>query len=308
MELSSIDMIQMSPLFTFLLLLQRSECCRLSGEDDKPKVTPTNSTHVQISWEGAFSGCSDKNVKKIFVRFPSESTNVKVRLDDANVKFSMGSGQFKFNPCCKQKIGVTLQLGNDTYLYSNTTWYNKIDHETPENNYKHLYGGSLHKEVVNRSCLKENNTTVTIPDTPLALENCILKKEIKESEILGQGLKIKFTVVNPESEEKYLVVEAPLDALNACPDFTFQNSVLAVVVGLSASVLVAAIVTIMFLCYRKSRSGNMVMSVDENPVYGHSEGYYLGRERTQVEDTSPYYGVRDEGWEDFVTDHNAYYQ
>ena len=307
MELSSIDMIQMSPLFTFLLLLQRSECCRLSGEDDKPKVTPTNSTHVQISWEGAFSGCSDKNVKKIFVRFPSQSTNVKVRLND-DVKFSMGSGQFKFNPCCKQSFSVTLQLENETYLSSNTTWYNKIDHETPENNYKHLYGGSLHREVVNRSCLKENNTTVIIPDIPLALENCILKKEIKESEILGQGLKIKFTVVNPENEEKYLVVEAPLDALNACPDFTFQNSVLAVVVGLSASVLVAAIVTIMFLCYRKSRSGNMVMSVDENPVYGHSEGYYLGRERTQVEDTSLYYGVRDECWEDFVTDRNTYYQ
>lgn len=105
------------------------------------------------------------------------------------------------------------------------------------------------------------------------------------------------------------MVEAPLDALNACPDFTFQNSVLAVVVGLSASVLVAAIVT-MFLCYRKRRSGNAEMSkeVDENPMYGHSEGYYLGRERTQVEDTSLYYGVRDECWEDFVTDRNTYYQ
>ena len=28
----------------------------------------------------------------------------------------------------------------------------------------------------------------------------------------------------------------------------------------------------------------------------------------QVEDTSPYYGVKDEHWEDFATDRNIYYQ
>ena len=28
----------------------------------------------------------------------------------------------------------------------------------------------------------------------------------------------------------------------------------------------------------------------------------------RVEDTSPYYGVREENWEDFVTDNNTYYE
>ena len=141
--------------------------------------------------------------------------------------------------------------------------------------------------------------------------------------MLGHRLKIEFKIVNPENEREIIDFEAVVDKLGFCPeenttrvykennkDFAFQNNVLAVVVGLSVSILVAALVTLLILCYRKRRASKQARKqgrVDQNPVYGHSEDYYVGGGRMQVEDTSPYYGVREENWEDFVTDNNTYY-
>ena len=34
----------------------------------------------------------------------------------------------------------------------------------------------------------------------------------------------------------------------------------------------------------------------------------MGRDWMHVEDASPYYGVKDEHWEDFANDRNIYYQ
>ena len=80
--------------------------------------------------------------------------------------------------------------------------------------------------------------------------------------------------------------------------------------SLSAMIFCAGLFTILILCYRKRRASEKAKRpgrVDKNPGYGHSEAYYMGREKMQVVDTSPYYGVGEENWEDFVTDDNTYY-
>ena len=34
----------------------------------------------------------------------------------------------------------------------------------------------------------------------------------------------------------------------------------------------------------------------------------MGREWIELEDTNPYYGVTEDGWEDFAMDNNPYYE
>ena len=94
-------------------------------------------------------------------------------------------------------------------------------------------------------------------------------------------------------------------------DFVIPLPILAAVVGVSASILLAGAVSLLILCYRKRRDKKKARrpgQVDQNPVYGHYEDYYMGREWIELEDTSPYYGVREDGWEDFVSDNNPHYE
>ena len=419
-----------------LLLLKGSESCRLSDEGEAPKITPANSNHIQISWEGVFEGCSDTNVKEVYVQKYGGQT---LRMDGA--KYSHKRALVKLSPCLQHRMMVTLALGNNRYLPTpNSAIYNEVSYEAKYNDYKTLYAGLLDKEVVQKTCMEKTNMVVTIPEPPPGLTKCIVEKEIISSSIiLGQSWRIRFVIVNPENEHQFINVEADVDKLDFCqdenptgrdednsrergqesvterkmenttergkenatekgegitsergeentskrgkeitkerneendtergnrdtterghenitervqrplsslngpelgignltteveclPDGEDRNStcnseekdkdfviplhVLAAVVGVSGVILFGGLVSLLILCFKKRRARKAMRPgrVDQNPVYGHSEAYYMGREWMQMEDTSPHYGVGDEGWEDFAQDRNPYYE
>ena len=290
-----------------LFLLKDSESCKLSGED--PKITPVNSTHIFISWDEVFLDMSNKNVKRtqVVIRGSPNQINHDVNFSDKRVCL-------KLDPCLQLgNIMISLDLGNNRYCQSKFAKYNEVRHGARHVWNKTLYAGLLNKEIVQKTCLEKTNNTVTIPETPPVLTGCIREKEIEESATLNQSLKIRFRVVNPVKAGEMIDVNAVVDKLEHCPDdITFHNTAVgvAVVVGVSASVIFTATVIGGIIFYRKRRTSKVMKpgQVDVNPVYGCSSAYYQGRERMQVEDRSPYYGVREEGWEDFATDNNAYYQ
>ena len=217
----------------------------------------------------------------------------------------------------QHKLRVSLSLGDEQYRQSSFVIYNEVKHDAAYNYYKSLYAGLLDKKVVQKICLKENSISLTgIPNPSPVLARCIIRKEINEGPaISGQRLKIRFIVVDAVSEEETIDVDDIVNKFDFCPEENStgkecENNDVAVVVGLLTSVLFTAIVTALMLSYRKKRSSEDKRpgQVDENPCKGHSEDYYQGRERVQVDDTSPCYGVRDEGWEDCATDENTYFQ
>ena len=272
-----------------LIHLKGCEPCSVAVEGEDPEISLANSTHIILSWEGVFSGCSDNDVKEVYVQFQSRNYNdetTSMKLDGA--KFSQKRAFFKSNPCLQHQMMVTLDLGNGRYLSSKATIYNEVKHAARYNYYKTLYAGLINKEVVQKTCLEKSTSNLTIPDPPQGLTKCILEKEvIGGSAMLGHRLKIEFKIVNPENVREIIDFEAVVDKLGFCPeenttgeykennkDFAFQNNVLAVVVGLSVSILVAALVTLLILCYRKRRASKQARKqgrVDQNPVYGHSE-------------------------------------
>ena len=106
-----------------LLLLKESDSCRPSGEGEILNVTPTNSTHIQVSWEGVFEGCSDANVEDVYVQKYGGQT---LRMDGA--KYSHKRVHVELSPCLHHRMMVTLALGKGLYLPSNPAVYNEVNH------------------------------------------------------------------------------------------------------------------------------------------------------------------------------------
>ena len=126
-----------------LLLLKESESCRRSCGGEILNVTPVNSTHIQISWEGVFEGCSDTNVENIYVR---KYRTLSLRME--NTKYSDKRVQVELSPCLHHRMMVTLDLGKSRYLASDSVIYNELKYEARHNWYKTLYAGLINKEVV----------------------------------------------------------------------------------------------------------------------------------------------------------------
>ena len=196
--------------FFALLLLKGSDSCRRSGGGEILNVTPANSTHIHISWEGVFESCSDANVEEVYVRKYGGQT--------LYAKYSDKRVQVELSPCLHHRMMVTLDLGKRRDLSSDSVIYNELKYETKYSSYKTLYAGSLNKEIVQKTCMEKTNMILTIPDVPLSLTKCIVEKEIRSSIILGQSLRIRFVIVNPENEHQFINVEADVDKLDFCQD------------------------------------------------------------------------------------------
>ena len=137
------------------------------------------------------------------------------------VKFSDKRAYLELSPCLQHKIRVTLltvNVGGVPFCQSKFTIYNELKYEAKYSWYKILYAGLLNKEVVQKTCLQKTNMTGTIPEVPPGLTKCIGEKEIRSSIILGQSLRVRFVIVNPENEDQFIDVDADVDKLDFCLD------------------------------------------------------------------------------------------
>ena len=256
------------------------------------------------------------------------------------VDFNQKQVYLERNPCFQHQIMVVLKPPNaaETTKNSDLVVYNEMHPNVRKvNYYKTFYSGLLEEEVVQKTCLKINDTSVTIPDSPEPIKDCIELGVKKGNAKLGQDLRLSLKVVNPE-EDGIIDIDAVVEHLTHCPEDNTEvteenkteepcltdrggNSICdpgaevetkigeAEYMAVVAVPVICSVVLMIRLCKKRSSTSSSTERgrVDVNPVYGECEAYYEGGERMQVEDASPYYGSGEEGWDDVVTDRNAFY-
>ena len=142
-----------------------------------------------------------------------------------NVKFSKKEVHLDRSPCFQHQVKVLLEPKHPSDIPQSSLLavYNEMGPNEREYNYfKTFYSGLLNKEVVQKTCLKRNDNSVTIPDTPEPLKNCIeLMKKTGRAE-LGKSMRLSLTVVNPE-EDGIIEIDATVDQLNHCLGENSEN-------------------------------------------------------------------------------------
>ena len=188
-----------------------------------PKVVPANKTHILISWENVFEDCDDTTVKRVEVHIKTRKGGLEKIT--TNVKFSKKEVHLDRSPCFQHQVKVLLEPKHPSDIPQSSLLavYNEMGPNEREYNYfKTFYSGLLNKEVVQKTCLKRNDNSVTIPDTPEPLKNCIeLMKKTGRAE-LGKSMRLSLTVVNPE-EDGIIEIDATVDQLNHCLGENSEN-------------------------------------------------------------------------------------
>jgi len=205
-------------LFTLLLFIaQGNDACRLSETVKKADVDPTDSTHILVSWENVFVDCDDSNVKWVGVQIKTRTGGFdKIQ---RNIPFSQKNVSLERNPCFQHQGRVVLEMPNTIpTITSNLATYNEMAPYVREQDYfKTFFSGLLNRKVVQKTCLKRDNVSLKISQSPNPIEKCI-KLKVKDGKgELGKPLRLLFKVVNPE-EKGDIEVHAAVDILEKCPE------------------------------------------------------------------------------------------
>ena len=141
--------------------------CKLSSQC-QPTVTPSNSTHLFVSWKDVFEGCQDKHIAEAVLAFTEDGGSPKV----IDINRGQLNVSVEADPCLQYTFQFLLfftQSYEDTHgrqgERSAKNEYNK------EGNKNYPYGGLLATEVLPNICLKENGT-ISTSDLPQALQYC----------------------------------------------------------------------------------------------------------------------------------------
>ena len=145
---------------TYLVLLF---CCKVWAagdcqESDKPpSVKPRNATHLEVSWEGMFSNCSNDQILTVKV-----ALNAEVEKPDLfSVAVSKQKLYIEKDPCRQYDISVYF-VSSATRLKNN---YNFVEGKAAEE----LFGGYL-KEQLKASFCASKSQPLNLPEF---LKNCV---------------------------------------------------------------------------------------------------------------------------------------
>ena len=117
-------MLKLAKLILIMALV--NQCQSFCGEDENPTkvpaVTVTNSTHLHVSWNGLFTGCTSYDVGRMVsvVEHKTQNTDTsKTYILD----FEEKEGLLPLNPCLQYKIYLRLfsySYNSDRYSSYNT--------------------------------------------------------------------------------------------------------------------------------------------------------------------------------------------
>jgi len=178
--------------------------CRLSSEFPAPEVIPWDTKSINVSWDKVFLNCLREEVKGLKVVVVT-TMNAKTEHNEYDMKFDDNEGIVQRPPCIEHSIQLVLEFNDKERraLRSFKTEYNKpaILNQLPKS--EDLYSGWLETKVVQNICLKKetDEPTVTIPDPPEALKECIKTKGDEVLELttvnVGDDVGVKILVQKP---------------------------------------------------------------------------------------------------------------
>ena len=315
-------------LVVFTSVFQHADAtCTRSGE--KPLISVTNSTHLNVAWANAFSrNCLNRriHINKTEMIIQKNSINRTVTIQWSSKDFALET-----DPCMRHVIETKVTFtdiltGEEEEEFSSPAYYN-YDQEV-----ENLYSGLLKEQVLDKLCEKANGKYL-IPSVPSEVQHCITKRLKIE---IGSR-KWKFEIQNPLGQGRTPItgqVER-LDKCNSTLSQAFQPTqseldfpILALIIGSSilASLFLIPIFAVVFRksCKTKKKMGRA--EADVNPVYDGAADYEydemvtyddsnkvimttVRREvKAEVVDRSSIYGEEEEGWENaVVVDNNPDY-
>ena len=163
----------------------------------EPKVTVANSSHLLVSWEGVFPGCSRRKVEVILDK---KVTRIQVE---------QMSTALPADVC--QKHTVTVALEHEDSTHAHVLVFN-------ENTFKiantRRYGGLL-EDVRHTICRKshEDNYTVVSLDIPEKISRCILsgnEAKVEQRKQIWEPNFIQMEIINPEVANESLTIDVEL--------------------------------------------------------------------------------------------------
>ena len=163
----------------------------------EPKVTVANSSHLLVSWEGVFPGCSRRKVEVILDK---KVTRIQVE---------QMSTALPADVC--QKHTVTVALEHEDSTHAHVLVFN-------ENTFKiantRRYGGLL-EDVRHTICRKshEDNYTVVSLDIPEKISRCILsgnEAKVEQGKHASEPSFIQMEIINPEVANESLTIDVEL--------------------------------------------------------------------------------------------------
>ena len=180
---SGMDKLLIALAVATLLSFDQGECaaqcsdaagpCKLSSQC-LPLVTPSNSTHLLISWKDAFEGCHADHIEEMYIRIIGEKRKAKRHIF---VNLSQDNVSLEADPCLQHSFQIQLsfkQSYEDTYergnMFPMLTGTPKFHYNNEGKNKNYPYGGLLATEVLPEICLMKDGT-ISIPDPPEPLHN-----------------------------------------------------------------------------------------------------------------------------------------
>ena len=259
-------------------------------------MTVSNSTHLRVSWNGLFTGCTSQDVGfLIMLAVPEQSSNSYDLSDSSktfSAEFERREALVALDPCLSYQIYIRIfSNGGGSFRESKIIKYNDMSQQA------HFYGGML-KEFLEKICLKNEEGVIRIGDPPEAVSKCILTRGEQVNDALtapGQSIQIQLTILNPTNREP-LNITANLNGIDRCARKVTARprsrilsnttasasksvlklgggqSVIIFTASILATTLVIVLITMMVSSFKKKkrrrRSEVRMMKVDRNTDYG----------------------------------------
>jgi len=284
-----------------LILSPLCQCQFFCGESDppnkKPKVTVANSTHLNVSWHGLFTGCTSYDIVSTTVEIEHETADATDTSQTFPADFETKEALVELNPCLGYKIYIRIH-SNDGVSQRDSTIIKYND--MTRLNIEQLYGGMLEKEFVKEICLKKvaPRGLIWIPKPPKSVSKCILTtgyQDNKEFEAPGQSHFVLLEVLSPNGHKQPMEITAMVNKIEMCPQTTTPTnmqdttspsnpipmlggaqSVIIFTSSILGTIVAVALITALVYRLKKRKSTVVRQEEDVNPVYG-DVYYHLDR-------------------------------
>ena len=130
---------QMSRNVRYVLILTLAcQCHCFCGEADDPtkvaKVTVSNSTHLRVSWNGLFTGCTSQDVGFLIMLAVAEQSSNSYDLSDSSETFSAEferrEALVALDPCLSYQIYIRIfSNGGGSFRESKIIKYNDMSQQ-----------------------------------------------------------------------------------------------------------------------------------------------------------------------------------
>ena len=276
--------------------------CKRSSQCS-PLVTPSNSTHLRVSWKNVFEGCEDAQIKEAILAF---RLNERISPTTILIKRGQENDSVEANPCLRHSFQVLLFMTknySDTYVRESVL--SAIFQYNSEENENYPYSGLLATELLPKICVSENRT-ITFPDPPEALQNCgVASSNVEDAdfekieEVGRKKTKVKFVFNNPRKPSVQTSKIYEVADIQRCqPDITSDNLsliALAAIVISSTTVVCVTICLLVFFFQRwlMAKQQEKEEKEDENKIYGlyyNEDGQVIDQGTVEVVDVNDYYG------------------